>query len=175
MFGFLYLIFYTMAKGACQFMVVLYGWKYLFMRITFWESCVVVHCIPHAEYTLLCGGANPPMTSFLFLLGRRAGTSIQPDDAQSAGLQWEPWAPPHVSGSSHGSVPAPASSDQLHHGYHGSAYAASVWLPACHWTPPSSTSTTSSIPARHAGPTTSTRLHAAPSTTAGICSSQVVI
>lgn len=107
------------------------------------------------------------MTSFPFLIGRRAGTPIQPDDAESAGLQREPWASPHVSGPPYGAVPAPPSSDRLHHGYHGSAYAASVWLPACHWTPPSSTSTTASIPACHAGPTAPTRLHAASSTSTG--------
>lgn len=118
--------------------------------------------------------SNSPMTSFQFLTGRRACAPIHTDDAESAGLQREPRAATHVPGSSHSADPAPPSPDRIHHGYHRSAYAASVWLPACHWTRPSSTSTASSIPACHAGPATPTRLHAAPSTSTGMAFSPVL-
>ena len=61
------------------------------------------------------------------LPGRRAGAPVHPDDAESAGVQWEPWASTYVSVCSHGAVPAPPSTDRLHHGNHRPANAASVW------------------------------------------------
>lgn len=128
---------------------------------------VVFSTVSFRIYTnLYLSCSNSPMTSFF--PGRRAGTPIQPNDTESAGLQREPWSSPHFSGSSNGAVPAPPSSDKLHYGYHGSAYATSIWLPACYWSPPSSTSTTSSIPTCHAGPSSPTRLHAASSTSTGM-------
>lgn len=109
-----------------------------------------------------------PIILFPFLPGRRPGTSVQPDDAESAGLQWEPRASRYVSAPSHCAFPAPSTPDKLYHGHHGSAYGPSIQLPAYYRTPPSSTPATSSIPARHAGPTATTGLHAAPSTPAGM-------
>lgn len=104
------------------------------------------------------------MYTIPLLPGRRTGFPVQPNDPKPAGLQWEPRATPHVS-DSNGNIPAPASSDELHHGDYGSANASPIWLPACYRSPPSSTSTATTIPAGHAGPAPATRLHAAATTT----------
>lgn len=97
--------------------------------------------------------------------GWRTGPSVQPNDAESTGLQREPRASPHVPGSAHRAVPAPASSDRLHHGHYWPANGTPIGLPTRHWSPAPSAATPASVPAPHAGPAPSTRLHAAPATT----------
>lgn len=128
----------------------------------------VAHVVFNTDFCTCICIFVPLINQFNLFPGRRAGTPVQPNDPESAGFQRESWASPYVSGSSYSSVPAPPSSDKLYNGYHRSAYASSIWLPGCYWSPPSSTSTTSSIPACHASSTTSTRLHAASSTSTGM-------
>lgn len=158
-----------------SFMVILHQ---CFIAISGYQCLTcIVHITLHLDLIILlipclyfvkCASNQKPTSNIISSYpGRRVGSPVQPDDAESAGLQWEPWASPHVPGSSHSVVPASSTSNQLHHGHHGSAYATSVWLPARHRTPPSSTASTSSIPACHAGSTTPTRLHAAPSPSTG--------